>query len=274
MVAQGSSDCEISHGCPHGTLPVANAVPLPQCNAREDRVTPDREMTQATEQGAEEHISSLPLLARLPTEDVRALASKARLRAFKEGSILVREGEPGDALHVLVSGSVRIAVSSSEGEEATVATLGPGESIGEFAIFDRLPRSATAIATMKTQAFVVTRTDFEEWLRSRPHAAMALLETLSLRLRKTNQGLTDVMFLDLQHRLAKQLCALADSVGATSDDGAVRVQVKQADLGSMLGVTRESVNKELQNFQRRGWLRTSRGGLTITDVNSLRRVNP
>jgi CRP/FNR family transcriptional regulator len=230
-------------------------------------------MTQMAERDAEEHIGSLPLLARLPTEDVRALASRARLRSFKEGAILVREGEPGDAIHILVAGSVRIAVSSREGEEATVATLGPGESIGEFAIFDRLPRSATAIATMKTQAFVVTRTDFEAWLKSRPHAALALLETFSLRLRKTNQGLTDVMFLDLQHRLAKQLCALADSVGAAGADGAVRVQVRQADLGSMLGVTRESVNKELQNFQRRGWLRTSRGGVTITDVKSLRSVN-
>lgn len=230
-------------------------------------------MTQVTDRAAEEHIASLPLLARLPTEDVRALASRARLRQFKEGSVLVREGEPGDAMHVLVSGSVRIAISSPDGEEATVATLGPGESIGEFAIFDRLPRSATVIATMKTQAFVVTRSDFEEWLKVRPHAAMALLETLSLRLRKTNEGLTDVMFLDLQHRLAKQLCALAGSVGATSPEGDVRLRVKQADLGSMLGVTRESVNKELQNFQRQGWLRTSRGGVTITNLAALRGVN-
>jgi CRP-like cAMP-binding protein len=230
-------------------------------------------MTQTAERGAEAHISSLPLLARLPTEDVRALASKARLRAFKEGAVLVREGEPGDALHVLVSGSVRICVSSSEGDEATVATLGPGESIGEFAIFDGQPRSATAIATMRTQAFVVTRGDFEAWLKTRPHAAMALLETLSLRLRKTNQGLTDVMFLDLQHRLAKQLCALADSVGTPGSDGAVRLTVKQADLGSMLGVTRESVNKELQNFARHGWLRTTRGGVTLLNLPALRGVN-
>lgn len=222
---------------------------------------------------AEDHISALPLLARLPTEDVRALASRASLRSYRDGDLIVREGDPGDALHILVSGAVRISVSSSDGEEATVATLGPGDCIGEFAIFDGLPRSASATATMKTQAFVVTRQDFSKWLETRPHAAMALLETMSLRLRRTNQGLTDVMFLDLQHRLAKQLCAMAESLGTAGPDGAVRLRVKQVDLGSMLGVTRESVNKELQNFARRGWLRTSRGGVTLTDIEALKALN-
>jgi CRP-like cAMP-binding protein len=225
-----------------------------------------------TKEHAEEQLSALPLLARLPTDDVRALASHARLHTFREGAPLVREGEPGDSLHVIVSGSVRISISSSDGEEATIATLGPGETIGEFSIFDRLPRSATATATQKTQTFVVTREDFSAWLQKRPHAAMALLETMSQRLRRTNQGLTDVMFLDLQHRLAKQLCAMADSAGE-SDAGEIRLRVKQVDLGSMLGVTRESVNKELQHFQRQGWLRTNRGGVTLMDVPALRRVN-
>jgi CRP/FNR family transcriptional regulator len=222
---------------------------------------------------AEEQLSSLPLLARLPTEDVRALASRARLQTFREGGALVREGEAGDSLHVIVSGAVRISVSSSEGEEATVAALGPGDCIGEFSIFDRLPRSATATATQKTQTFVVTRDDFSTWLQSRPHAAMALLETMSLRLRRTNQGLTDVMFLDLQHRLAKQLCAMAEIIGEADAAGEVRLRVKQVDLGSMLGVTRESVNKELQHFQRQGWLRTNRGGVTLMDLGALRRLN-
>lgn len=226
-----------------------------------------------TVEHAEEQLSALPLLARLPTEDVRALASRARLQSFREGAVLVREGEPGDSLHVIVSGAVRISISSSEGEEATVAALGPGDCIGEFSIFDRLPRSATATATQKTQTFVVTREDFSTWLQNRPHAAMALLETMSLRLRRTNQGLTDVMFLDLQHRLAKQLCAMADLVGEPDARGEIRLRVKQVDLGSMLGVTRESVNKELQHFQRQGWLRTNRGGVTLIDVEALKQVN-
>jgi CRP/FNR family transcriptional regulator, cyclic AMP receptor protein len=222
---------------------------------------------------AELELSTLPLLARLPTEDVRALASHARLQTFREGAAVVREGEAGDSLHVIVSGAVRISVSSPDGDEATVAALGPGDCIGEFSIFDRLPRSATATATQKTQTFVVTREDFGSWLQNRPHAAMALLETMSLRLRRTNQGLTDVMFLDLQHRLAKQLCAMAETIGEASGNGEIRIRVKQVDLGSMLGVTRESVNKELQHFQRQGWLRTNRGGVTLRDVESLRLLN-
>jgi CRP/FNR family transcriptional regulator/CRP/FNR family cyclic AMP-dependent transcriptional regulator len=226
-------------------------------------------MTSVPPTEAAEQLRRVPLLARLPSEDVRSLASRGRLRRFKPGDPIVREGEPGNAMYVILEGAARVVVSSAKGEEATVAHLGPGETIGEFAVLDGLPRSATAVATLPAATLSVSREDFRAWLAERPTAAFALLEELSLRLRRANQGLADQLFLSLSQRLARRLVALASTQGMPGPSGGTRVRITQAELASMLGVTRESVNKELQTFATRGWLRTSRGAITLLDVDAL-----
>ena len=216
-----------------------------------------------------EGLRALPLLARLNTEDVRALAARGRMRRFSSGTYVVREGEPGDSLYVILEGHARVLFSSDGGEEATLAHLGPGDCIGEMTVFDGLPRSASVVASDQMATVNVTRGDFQAWLAERPQAAMPLLEELSLRLRRANQGLADQLFLGLSQRLARRLVLLASTVGTTNPSGGIRIRITQADLASMLGVTRESVNKELQAFAIRGWLKTSRGSVTITDLDSL-----
>ena len=102
--------------------------------------------------------------------------------------------------------------------------------------------------------------------RGPPKAAIALLETLSRRLRRTDEALADLSFLDLPHRLAKQLVSLARTNGAAG----AKIQVTQAELASILSVSRESVNKQLQEFRRLGWISLGRGSVMVLDVNALR----
>ena len=210
----------------------------------------------------------VPLLARLTGPDLRALASRGRVRRYTSGTTIFREGDRGDSLHVVIEGSVRVTVVSAGGAEVTVALLGPGEFVGDLALLDGLPRSANAVAAEPTKTLVVTRDDFRRWLTDRPKASLALLEALSQRVRRTDEVLADLTFLDLPKRLAKRLAALAAerSVGGT----AVRLRITQAELASMLGVSRESVNKQLNEFERNGWLRLGRGSVTVLDEASLR----
>lgn len=211
-------------------------------------------------------IRSVPLLARLGDDDTRDLGHRGRLRRFAAGEIVFREGDPGDSLHVVTDGEVVVTVLSGEGEEATLARFGPGECFGELALLDGLPRSGTARAARPTATFMVTRPDFLAWLHDRPPAALALLETLSLRLRQTSERMTDRLFLDLQQRLAKEL--LRDAQG----HGPITVRRTQAELGGTLGVSRESVNKTLRYFERRGVLVLGRGRIEIPDPAALRRA--
>ena len=146
-----------------------------------------------------------------------------------------------------------------------------GDCVGELALFDGgNPRSATATASEPTRTFIVTRAEFADWLKSRPAAALALLETLSGRLRRTDEALADLCFLDLPQRLAKQLVRLAvQNPGAAG--APAKVHVTQAEIAGLLSVSRESVNKQLNQFVRDGWISLGRGWVRVDDVAALRR---
>lgn len=220
----------------------------------------------------EELIRDVPLLARLREADLRALASHGRVHSYASGAVMFQEGGPGDSLHIVVEGNVRIAVTSPSGVEAIVAMLGPGEFVGDLALLDGLPRSASAIASQATKTLVVTRTDFTQWLSDRPRAALALLEAISLRIRRTDEQLADLSFLDLPPRLAKRLLKLAAAQRQAEAKGVtgLRVRITQSELASMLGVSRESVNKTLNRFAQQGWVSLGRGSVTVQDPDALR----
>ncbi len=215
-------------------------------------------------------IRDVPLLARLPEEELKALASKGHVHDYRSGTAIFHEGDPGNALHIVIEGGVRIVVASRKGEEATIALLGPGECVGDLALLDGRPRSASAIASGRTKTLVVRRDDFTKWLAERPKAAFALLETLSLRVRRTDEALADFAFLDLPQRLAKRLLSLAASANDGQQLAGSKLRITQAELASMLGVSRESVNKQLNQFARDGWITLSRGQVTLVDPEALR----
>jgi CRP-like cAMP-binding protein len=171
---------------------------------------------------------------------------------------------------MVIEGQVRIAVLSAVGEEVTVTYLGPGECVGDLALLDGRPRSASAIASQTTKTLVVTRSDFRRWLRERPQAAFALLETLSLRVRRTDEALADLALLDLPSRLAKRLLSLATTHQPSRAAAPAKLRITQAEMASMLGVSRESVNKQLNAFAREGWVALGRGSVTIENAQALR----
>lgn len=214
-------------------------------------------------------LEDLPLLARLPRNDVRALAAHGRLRTYAEDAAVFAQGDVGDCLHVVVEGRIRLSVLSEDGKEVLLAVLGPGEAVGELSLLDGRPRSASATAEGAAKTLVVNRADFLAWLSATPSSALAVLQTLSLRLRQTDAALADLAFLDLRGRLAKRLVSMAEPRAAATDGGETSVTATQSELAAMLGVSRESVNKELNRFARCGWLRLERGRVVLLDAAAL-----
>ncbi|MFQ5382672.1 MAG: Crp/Fnr family transcriptional regulator [Dehalococcoidia bacterium] len=210
------------------------------------------------------YLRDVPLLARLSREDADALGSRGNLRRFSVGETIFHEGDEGDSLHVLIEGRVRVSVVSEDGGETTLATFRAGDCFGELSVLDGLPRSATAQAVEATRTLVVTRRAFHAWLRERPSAGEALLTTLSLNLRDTDDRLTDQLFLSLERRLARLL--LAGSSGGRPFE----VRRTQRSLGDELGVSRESVNKTLRKLESRQLVELGRGSVTVVDPEGLR----
>jgi CRP/FNR family transcriptional regulator len=179
-------------------------------------------------------------------------------------------GDEGGSLHIIERGRVKVTVPSTSGEELILAMLGAGDVLGELSLFDGKPRSATVLALEKTETICLRREDLLALMRNRFDVVEKFLEILARRIRDTDMLLTDRSFLDITSRLAKKILDLGDTFGIR-EGGQIRIGVKitQKDLASMIGATRESINKQLKALRDRGLVRMSGGMIEILNRERL-----
>jgi CRP/FNR family transcriptional regulator, cyclic AMP receptor protein len=202
------------------------------------------------------------LFAGLDEATVRSLAAHAHRRRFAAGEVIFRIGAPGQSMMVL-TGTVRISAPSPDGKEIVLADLGAGEVFGEMALLDGRARSADAAALTNCDLLVLERRDMLGYIERHPAIAIKLLEVLCERLRRTDQQIGEIAFLGLPVRLAKALVRLA---GGTPQ---AKLALSQRELGSMIGGTRESVNRCLREWHRRGFIQLDEGWIIIRDAAAL-----
>jgi CRP-like cAMP-binding protein len=164
------------------------------------------------------------------------------------------------------AGTVRISVPSVEGKDAVFNVLGKGEIFGEIALLDGNPRTADATAVTDCELFVIERRDFLPLIREESEIALRLIEILCSKLRRTTEQAEEVMFLDLPSRLAKALMRLEADTACT---GERKISITQRDLGNIIGMSRESTNKQLRIWQGKKWVRLERNAVVILATDSL-----
>jgi len=219
-----------------------------------------------------ELLERVPFVAALGASDREALAAAAKRRRFKRDEVVFDKDDPGESLFMIDEGSVRIYLPSLQGADLTLAMLGPGDFFGDMALLDGRPRSASAAALQETEAVALDRADFIAVIRSRPEAAMAVLAAVARRLRETNEMAGDLAFLDVGGRLAKKLLELAAAHGVQRPEGIVlHLRLTQEELANMVGVTRESVNRNLALLRREGVISGQGRRFVIRDAEALRR---
>ena len=197
------------------------------------------------------------------------IARQLRRRRFRRNEIIFHQGDPGDALHIVTSGSIKIVLPSLDGEEAIIATLRSGDFFGELALLDGAPRSATAVALEACETWALPRDPFLALLDRDKALRESLLAGLAHELRRITGHVQELHFLDLAGRLASHLARLARE--ADPDAGEVRLDwpYTQSDLAAMIGGTRQSVNKLLSGLVERGLVVIEKDTLLIPDVEAL-----
>ena len=202
------------------------------------------------------------------------LAQALRVRRFRKGETVFHQGDPGDALFIMASGSVKVVLPSDEGAEpAIVAILGPGEFFGELAILDGAPHSATIVAVEPTETLVLRRDTFLGLIDTEPELRRALLSSLAAEIRRLTGHVEDLHFLDLPGRLASRILRLA--AGEQPDPtGAVTIAwpYTQSELAGMIGGSRQSVNRLLADLSEEGLVRIDRDVLVVLDADRLART--
>ena len=218
-----------------------------------------------------ESLAAIPFFVGLDAAALERVASGARSRRFRRGEVIFHVGDPGDALFVIVSGDVKISLPSETGDEAILATLRPGDVFGELALLDGAPRSATATALTPTDTVVLPRDRFRELIATEAGVRDALLASLAGELRRLTTHVEELHFLDMTGRLAARLVRLAQEGGTPAGEAAIRLRANltQGDLASMVGCTRQSVNKLLGQFTDEGFIRQERQGILVLDLPGL-----
>jgi CRP-like cAMP-binding protein len=219
---------------------------------------------------AREALARCPLFARADARILESLANSLRRRRFRRNEVIFHQGDPGDSLHVVASGAVKIVLPSAEGEEAIIATLRPGDFFGELALLDGAPRSATATALEQSETLVLPRPVFVDLLDTLPGLRDALLADLAKELRRLTGHVEELHFLDLAGRLAMRLSRLAQEA-QPGGGGEVRLNwpYTQSDLAAMIGGTRQSVNRLLNELVEDGLIRIEPDVLVVSDVDEL-----
>jgi CRP-like cAMP-binding protein len=201
-----------------------------------------------------------------------SVADSLRKRTFAKGMIIFHKDSPGRSLYIIESGKVRIFILSESGQEISVRIYGCGDVFGELSMLDGLPRSAGAVAMEKTRVLTLHRDDFLALLARFPRIAPGIIATLSGRVRYTTKYAESLAFLDVFGRVADRLLELADCYGVDCGEGReIDLRLTQTELASLVGTTRESVNKVLGTFRDQGLIRLDGQRITVLDRRGLQK---
>lgn len=213
-----------------------------------------------------------PLFAALDESTAeRLLETMTRVRLYR-GDTVFHEGDVGDSVYVILDGKVKLGRTSADGRENLLSVLGPGEMFGELSVFDPGPRLSSAAAIADSTLVSLGHQALTDFLAQHPEVAMQLLAGMAHRLRRTNEGISDLVFTDVPGRVAKALLDLSVRFGARTENG-VQVQhgLTQEELAQLVGASRETVNKALADFASRGWISLGNKSVTLLDVERLQR---
>ena len=207
----------------------------------------------------------------LPKATLERIAALRIRRIYEPDAVIFLRGDPGDSLCAVVTGRVRISASRPGGKEVFLNIMGPGDSFGEIALLDGMPRTATATAIARTELALIRREQFLPLFRTEPQLASHLIQLLCKRVRWTAQLMEDSALLSVPARIAKRLLSLAALQGQDARNGS-RLTLSQEELAQFLSVSRQVVNQYLQEWKAQSWITSGRGSITIANVTALERL--
>src|ERR1700733_5664522 len=211
-----------------------------------------------------------PIFCDLDAAALDQLCRYAKHATLKRGATIVSKGDPGNSLFGVVSGTVKISISSPEGRSAILNLIGAGEIFGEVAVLDGRARTADAIANTNCEIFIIDRREFIPFVRSQPALAMKFIKLLCTRLRWTSHQAEEVILQDLPGRLASALIRLTERHKVAQ--GGRTIAVTQQEISEMVGMSRESINKQLRAWASRNWVRLEHGAIVVLNLEPLQEI--
>jgi CRP-like cAMP-binding protein len=201
-------------------------------------------------------------------DDQRAeFTTRARRRTFSRNEVLFHDGDPGDTLHVVVTGHLAVRITTPQGQTAAVRILGPGDHFGELAVLAPATRTGSVVALDAVETLSLHREALEELLIRVPAMQHVLMQALVAEVRRLAAALVDALYVPVDQRVWRRLRELADLYGTNGE--VVVVPFTQDHLSELVGTTRSTVNRVLRVAEGKGAIRLTRGRIEILDAEAL-----
>lgn len=218
-----------------------------------------------------EFLRRVPIFSGVGDESLRKIANITVEKTYSKRNIVFHEGDYGDTLYIIKSGRIKIAKVAIDGREKTLTVLQVGDFFGEMAIFDNLPRSATAEAIdNEVKLLAISKGDFERLIHEQPSIALRIMKDLTRRIRQVNQQVEDLAFKDVHGRVASTLYNLIKAEEShRGGQKVMHLRMTHQDLANMVGSSRETVTRALNRLQDEGVIAISHQQITIVDSDAL-----
>jgi len=208
-----------------------------------------------------ELIRRVPLFALLTNSQAEAVAAAVTKRRCRRGEVIVEQGEKSDTLYIILTGRVRVVTADKRGREVILATLHPGDYIGEMSLIDNDPHSATCRAEVQTDMLTLGRAEFARCLPENSSMAYAIMKGLVQRLRAADRKIESLALMDVYGRVARALLEF----GQADRDGnrVIREKLSRQDIAKMVGASREMVSRVMKDLEERGFIEVRADGATV-----------
>ena len=211
-----------------------------------------------------EILRSVPLLSGLSDSEIELVARSSRRVQYPKKSIVFQEGDPGDFLLVILSGRVKVMLVGDAGQETIIAILQRPGFLGEVALLDEAPRSAT-VMTLEDAAFLqIARAPFLTLINKHPNIALKIMSHLSSALRDANEQIRTLSMFDAYGRIVRCLLRIARTQGVAEGTRIViRPKPSFQELARMIGCSRETVSRAVKTLQDTGYVSAIERGIAL-----------
>lgn len=211
------------------------------------------------------------LFRHLDLSELTKLVDSAGLALASANDVVIEQYDHTKEMYIIVSGKVSISTTSDEGKELSFGVLGEGNIFGEMALFDNKERSATITALEPCKFLVIKQLPFIRFISQNPKVALKFLASMSVRLRFSNQNIEEKYFGQTHVRLAKKIFSLAKIYGNADKDGiTISIKLSHVDLAKSVGISTDSVMRQLASWQAQALLTYDDGTLRVRDLDGLK----
>ena len=217
------------------------------------------------------YLRKIPLLADVSAETTQKLLKALELREIRRRQVVYLPGDPGDAVYFVNGGRLKVSKVTRDGKELTLAYRVPGEIFGELCLIEGGPREEMAEAMENALISVVERPVFDAILSKEGLISSRLVKVVAQRRREVENKIEQLIFKDVNAKLAELLLRLADEYGIEDSRGTlVSLKITHQEMANLIGSTRETVSLTLSQFKRRGFINTDGRKVILSDRDGLR----